>query len=69
MSNFVKCWHCIHYIWFSVNSDNSSAVCDIKKQRVSATETVCEQFILDKGIHTIKSIPDYCTHYNNQKKT
>ncbi len=63
MSDFVKCWHCMHYIWFSVNDDNSLAVCDIKKQRVSSEEKVCEKFILNSGIHTNKAIPDYCIHY------
>lgn len=66
MSEFVQCWHCVHYIWFSVNDDNSSAICEIKKQCVSAKEKVCEQFILGKGIYTQKTIPDYCTHYKTK---
>ncbi len=68
MGEFVKCGHCIHYIWFSVNDDNSFAVCDLTKECVSANRKVCEKFILGKGIHTKKAIPDYCTYYYNDKK-
>ncbi len=65
MSDFVKCWHCTHYIWFSVNYDNSLAICDIKKQCVSSEEKVCEKFIRNNGIYTKKAIPDYCIHYKH----
>ncbi len=63
MKVFVECWYCEHYTWFSVNSDNSFAICDIKNHCVSAKEKVCDQFILGKGIFTKRYIPDYCIHY------
>ena len=67
MSCFVECWHCDHYIWFSTDSNNLLALCDIKKCRVFAGKKVCEQFVLGKGIHTKRDIPDYCIHYQKNK--
>lgn len=63
MNNFVECWHCEHYVWFSVDRNNLFAICDVKNSCVIACEKVCEQFILAKGIHTKRDIPDYCIHY------
>ncbi len=68
MDEFVKCWHCTHYIWFSVKEDNTFAICDIKNQCVADIDEVCKYFILSKGIITKKSIPDYCMHYNAHHK-
>ena len=69
MSEFVQCWHCKHYMWSFDNGDNSYAICWVKNRCVYAKENVCEDFILDKWIITKKSIPDYCTHYNAEKRT
>ena len=63
MNGFVKCWHCGHYIWFSDDSENLSAICDIKKRRVECSEDVCKEFVLGKGIHAKRNVPDYCVHY------
>ena len=63
MDNYVECWHCEHYIWFSLSADNSFATCDVKNSCVFADGTVCEQFVLAKGVCTKKVIPDYCIHY------
>lgn len=67
MDNFVKCWHCRHYIWFSVNNDNSLAICNIKDACVAEDDTVCEYFLLHEAIYTNKDIPDYCKNYFNSK--
>ncbi len=66
MSEFVKCWHCKHYIWFSVTDDNFIAHCEIKNQSVFKNEKVCESFILSQGIFTRKEIPEYCIYYKNK---
>lgn len=42
MGGVVNCWHCEHYIWFSADKNNLSAVCRIKNHCVSAKEKVCE---------------------------
>lgn len=63
MDNFVKCWHCKHYIWFSVNDDSSLAICNIKNKCVAAKDSVCEYFLLHEAIHTNRDIPDYCINY------
>ena len=67
MKNFVECWHCQHYIWFSADSNNLFAECNIKNQIVFASEKVCEQFLLGESVHTKRDIPDYCVHYQNRK--
>lgn len=64
MTVFVKCWHCTHYNISQIDDENSSSICDIKKQSVSSEEKVCKYFFLRKGTYTKKSIPDYCIHYN-----
>ena len=71
MQNFVKCWQCEHYIWFSTHSDNSSALCGIKKCFINANEIVCEHFVLNKGIHTKRAIPKYIIEHqkSNLKKS
>ena len=63
MNNYVECWHCKHYVWFSADRNNSFAKCDVKNTCVFAGCEVCEQFVLAKGVCTKKVIPDYCIHY------
>ena len=63
MNNYVECWHCEHYVWFSADKNNLLAICDIKNNCVLACGEVCEHFILAKGVHTKRDIPDYCIHY------
>jgi len=67
MNKFVECWHCEHYVWFSLSNDNSFAICDVKNSCVFANNKVCEQFLLGKGVHTNRDIPDYCIHYKRIK--
>ena len=63
MEEYVKCWHCEHYIWFSQDDENRFATCDIKKIRVFSMDAVCRCFLIKRGVHTKKKIPDYCVNY------
>lgn len=63
MEEYVKCWHCGHYIWFSLDSENRIALCDIKKRGVFARDEVCKEFIKNRAVYTKKKIPDYCINY------
>lgn len=58
MQNFLNCWLCKHFIWFSANNNNSFALCDIKNRCILANEKVCEHFVLGNGVHTKREIPD-----------
>ena len=66
MKNYVECWHCENYEWFSACSNNLLAICKIKKECVLAGGRVCERFVLGKGIFTKREIPDYCINYNKK---
>lgn len=63
MKSIVKCWHCEHYVWYSDDDQNKTAICDVKNRRVAEFDEVCEEFILHKGIYTKSQIPNYCKHY------
>lgn len=60
----VNCWHCRHYTFFTVNSDNTSAMCAFLGKCVGQLDTVCRFFLLNEGIHTTREIPDYCINYS-----
>jgi len=64
MEDVVNCRHCQYYAWFSASDDNLTAVCDVKGIIVSATNTVCQEFIVGDGVHTTRNIPEYCRHYH-----
>lgn len=53
----VECWHCDH---FNLRDDNFTGDCAIKSTVVFAHDTVCEEFELMQGMHTARTIPDYC---------
>ncbi len=66
MERYVKCWHCNHFIWFSLDDENKYARCDIKQACVLANDTVCKDFVLSAGIHTTRKIPACCENYNKK---
>lgn len=65
-NNFVNCWHCEHYEWFSDDNKNQSAICRIKNTRVFAFDEVCEDFLLNEAVYTKRKIPSYCRHYKEK---
>lgn len=59
----VVCWCCGHYE--PVFKDTIElGLCIPCKKVVSAFDNVCEEFVLRKGLHTRREIPDYCKNYN-----
>jgi len=65
MEKRVVCGYCEHYLWFSCDKKNQIAVCEVKGRVVSGYSEVCEEFIIHRGVHTTRKIPDYCKRYNN----
>lgn len=62
----VACWHCEHYIWFSLDAENRFAFCKIKNKQVFGMDRVCEKFFLNKSVYTNKKIPEYCINYKKK---
>ena len=57
----VRCWCCEHFILeddFSKMTD-VYGICKIKNEGFFMHNKVCEFFVLRKGLHTQKIIPDY----------
>ena len=59
----VICGNCDHYLYYKEKESNEEALCEICGRRVSVYDTVCEEFIIMKGLHTRRTIPEYCKHY------
>ena len=59
----VLCGNCDHYLYYKEKESNEVALCDFCGRRVSAYDTVCEEFVIMKGLHTVRTIPNYCKHY------
>ena len=59
----VVCGNCDHYLYYKEEENNEVVLCDFCGKRVSAYNPVCEEFVLMRGLHTVRTIPDYCKHY------
>lgn len=62
--NVVLCWCCQNYLLIKDEpAGNEVGYCTIKESRVKYDDAVCCEFILRQGLHTKRSIPDYCKNY------
>lgn len=68
MANEVICGFCKHYLWFLEEKSIDEAICYIKVKRVSGYDKVCEEYFTRDDIHTNRTIPKYCKHYNDELK-
>lgn len=55
--NEVECWCCKYYWPYDEDNDKH---CVLKDIEVSPYAAVCEDFELRDGLHTDRTIPDYC---------
>ena len=63
----VTCGNCDHYLYYKEKESNEVALCDFFNRRVSAYDTVCEEFVIMKGFYTKRTIPEYCKHYKKKR--
>lgn len=61
---YVKCW-CCEYYW--PYDDSGKDICLLKNTYISAFDTVCEDFLLNSGLYTNRTIPYYCVNYSDKK--
>lgn len=59
----VICGNCDHYLYYKEEVSNEEALCDFYGRRVSAYSPVCEEFVIMRGLHTRRTIPEYCKYY------
>ena len=68
----VLCWCCEHYFNFDdlkiCEGKIVNGTCILKKTLLSASDTVCEEFVLRRGLYTNRTIPNYCKNYNKTKE-
>lgn len=64
----VLCWCCEHFTL----SDNelseffkksATGICCLTGLEIPVYNRVCENFIINKGLHTKRTIPKYCRNY------
>ena len=57
----VLCWCCKYFVLLEEHSyEKWYGICENKNVIILAENKVCEEFILKSGLHTKKTIPDYC---------
>ena len=61
--NVVECW-CCAYFW--QYDEDERIYCKLKNVDISLHDTVCADFLLNKGLHTGRTIPDYCKNYSKK---
>lgn len=59
----VVCGNCNHYLYYKEKESYEEALCYFCGKRVSINNTVCGEFIIMRGMHTRRTIPEYCKHY------
>ena len=64
----VLCWCCEYYELkdsesFGLAENLTFGVCNLKNIDRLARENVCEDFLKSSGLHTQRTIPDYCKNY------
>ncbi len=64
---FVKCWCCAYYDVMNEKligiPETVAGFCTLSDSIVRTHDEVCPDFLLNSGLHTEKSIPDYCINY------
>lgn len=56
----VLCQSCEYY--WAYGEDNAE-ICLLKDTDISAFDEVCENFLLNIGLHTTRTIPEHCINY------
>ena len=64
--NEVVCWYCENYRIYINKGNMDLGICLLHKKEMPIENKVCEHFILRLGVHTKKSIPDYCINYKKE---
>ncbi len=62
----VLCWCCENY-HVVYEHTTEKGLCMLREKIVLGNDSVCDEFIMRKGLYTKREIPDYCKNYNNQK--
>ena len=62
--NVVLCWCCDYFI-APFEDTTEIGVCKLNKKIICSRDKVCEEFIIHRGLHTEREIPEYC---KNRKK-
>ena len=62
----VLCWYCEYFL---VNGEDGTrnGTCLKIPMMLSPYNEVCEEFIMKKGLHTKRTIPEFCKNYNKSK--
>lgn len=60
----VVCWCCDYYM--PTNDDCTEGACSKTFSIKCANDTVCEEFLIRRGLHTKRDIPAYCKNYSKR---
>ena len=65
----VLCWCCAHWFAFAESQEKiERGFCEFYNKDCSAYKRVCKDFLLRNGLHTRKTIPEYCENYKENDK-
>lgn len=63
----MKCWCCEHFILYEnveiIDGKLTNGKCIYKNVLRYANNTVCEDFIVRKGLYSKRTIPSHCKNY------
>ncbi len=67
--NEVVCWCCEYFVLLenakTHNEIFAAGKCKNKGVFCHSGDRVCEDFVLRKGLHTVRTIPTFCKNNNN----